>query len=196
MQDNGAVPVSSTQTQTTSASTTIDSEAALGIIDDFLGFWHQHLQSLSVFCGITCPPLESVYDSPFGKSLLTLAQAASQTLIRTATIEEQLSRALEMVLEVVFHIEAGEYKSYPPSPHPLWSTPIGQVIVLAWAWLKSDRFISATEAAEILGISLSSLTHRCYTGTLTSFALPNSGRPFLSEQQVHTVAAQKKQGAQ
>lgn len=62
-------------------------------------------------------------------------------------------------------------------PQDFWDTPFGQVVSLAFAWVQGDDLITMSEAAELSGKSLSTLSQMVSRGKLKSYPDPNEPNP-------------------
>lgn len=62
-------------------------------------------------------------------------------------------------------------------PQEFWETDFGQVVALAFAWVQGDELITMSEASEISGKSLSSLSQLISRGKLKYYPDPNEPNP-------------------
>ena len=63
------------------------------------------------------------------------------------------------------------------TPDAFWQTPIGYLILNARLWAEQDRLVSLKEAAELSGLSLSSLSQRISRGQMQFWRDPNEANP-------------------
>ena len=63
------------------------------------------------------------------------------------------------------------------TPEEFWNTPMGYIVLKARLWAELDRLTSLKEAAELSGLSLSSLSQRVSRGQLKHYRDPFEANP-------------------
>ncbi len=63
------------------------------------------------------------------------------------------------------------------TPEEFWNTPVGYMVLRARLWAEKDKLISVTEAADISGLSISTLSQRISRGTLMGYNDPFEHNP-------------------
>jgi len=62
-------------------------------------------------------------------------------------------------------------------PREFWTTPLGEMVAVAMARIRSDDLITMTEAAEILGTTVQAIGQRVAKGDLLAIPDPNEPNP-------------------
>jgi hypothetical protein len=151
------------------------SEKSEKAIKEFLEEWWGDLvwQASQTVMFAELPPMdaEQLYLQPFGDSLRQIAAAAEGLL--PDDLRGETHDAVQTLCEWMF-ARPGMGAEYG-IPASWWATPVGSLAIRALVWAEGDRLISMTEAAEISGRSLSSLSQLISRGKLNSY--PDPGEP-------------------
>jgi hypothetical protein len=117
-------------------------------------------------------PLDMLLASEIGQCLVRIAEAAEgliswspeaaqSTLADCGAFEAWLNQS-----PIVHH-----------TPEEFWNTPIGFMVLKARLWAELDRLTSLKEAAELSGLSLSSLSQRVSRGQMKYYRDPLEANP-------------------
>lgn len=117
-------------------------------------------------------PIEMLFAGEIGQRLVRIAAAAEGTI----------SWAPEMAQAIVADCDAFEaWLTQTPithrTPEEFWNTPVGYCVLQARLWAEQDRLISLKEAAELSGLSLSSLSQRLSRGQMQFYRDPHEPNP-------------------
>jgi len=141
------------------------------------GWWTAINQQLAVATGNEIQigkdvPLELLFASEIGQCLVRIAEAA----------ENQMSWSPDTARAVLVDCDAFEaWLNQTPvahrTPEEFWNTPIGYLVLQARLWADQDQLISLKDAAELSGLSLSSLSQRISRGQMKSYRDPHEPNP-------------------
>jgi len=117
-------------------------------------------------------PLEMLFASEVGQRLVRIAEA----------VENLLPWSPETAQAILADCDAFEaWLNQTPvvhrTPEEFWDTPIGYMVLQARLWADQDQLISLKDAAELSGLSLSSLSQRISRGQIKSFRDPHEHNP-------------------
>ncbi len=117
-------------------------------------------------------PLDVLLASEIGRRLERIAEAAEGL----ATWSPEAAQA---ILADCAAFEAWLNQSPIPhqTPEEFWNTPIGFMVLKARLWAELDRLTSLKEAAELSGLSLSSLSQRVSRGQMKYYRDPLEANP-------------------
>ncbi len=117
-------------------------------------------------------PLEVLMASDIGQRLVRIAEAAEG--LRAWSAE-----AAQAILGDCAAFEAWLNQSpiTHQTPDEFWNTPIGFMVLRARLWAELDRLTSLKEAAELSGLSLSSLSQRVSRGQMKYYRDPYEANP-------------------
>jgi hypothetical protein len=154
----------------------IKQQAELEIKKLLANWWTSVNQQLMAATGsqvqIGRPPVDLLYSSEIGQKLAHIALAAQHDLVWS----EDEARS------VVADCEAFErWLNTTPftskTPEEFWKTPVGYLVLNARLWAEQDTLISVTDAADISGLSVSTLSQRISRGTVQGFMNPYAENP-------------------
>ncbi len=140
------------------------------------GWWASVNQQLLAATGsqvqIGEPPVDLLYSSEIGQRLVHIALAAQHDLAWTA----DEARAIVADCEAFEHwLNQTPFTS--KTPEEFWKTPVGYLVLNARLWAEQDTLISVTDAADISGLSVSTLSQRISRGTVQGFLNPYAENP-------------------
>ena len=120
----------------------------------------------------TQAPVDLLFASEIGQRLVRIAAAA----------ENQTPWSPETAQAVLADCNAFEaWLNQTPvahrTPEEFWNTPIGHMVLLARLWADQDQLISLKDAAEMSGLSLSSLSQRISRGQMKFYRDPYEPNP-------------------
>jgi len=120
----------------------------------------------------TDAPLDLLFASEVGQRLVRIAEAA----------ENQTPWSPETAQAVLADCDAFEaWLNQTPvahrTPEEFWDTPIGYIVLQARLWADQDQLISLKDAAELSGLSLSSLSQRISRGQMKFYRDPLEPNP-------------------
>ncbi len=117
-------------------------------------------------------PLDILVASEIGQRLVRIAEAAEG--LRAWSAE-----AAQVVLADCAAFEAwlNQSPTAHQTPDEFWNTPIGFMVLKARLWAELDRLTSLKEAAELSGLSLSSLSQRVSRGQMKYYRDPYEANP-------------------
>jgi len=119
--------------------------------------------------------LDVLYNSALADQLAEIARLAAGELSIEAAINLGVGESIQDLCERLF-AAPGAGTAYR-IPAEFWTSPIGAIVAKAHFALRGDEMITITEAAELLGISLSAVSNRIDRGTLQSFRDPDEPNP-------------------
>ena len=117
-------------------------------------------------------PLDMLFASEIGQRMVRIAEAAEGFISWSPEAAQSIladCSAFEAWLNqsaVVHH-----------TPEEFWNTPIGFMVLKARLWAELDRLTSLKEAAELSGLSLSSLSQRVSRGQMKYYRDPLEANP-------------------
>jgi hypothetical protein len=117
-------------------------------------------------------PIDMLIASEVGQRLLHIA-AAAENLV------EWSPQAAESILADCNAFEAwlNQASFGHRTPEEFWNTTLGYMVLKARLWAELDRLASLKEAAELSGLSLSSLSQRISRGQLKHYRDPSEANP-------------------
>ncbi len=118
------------------------------------------------------PPLDLLLSSPIGLALLHLAETTENQPLWSQTEARIILSECETVQSWINQTTFAQQ-----TPDTFWQTPIGYLILNARLWAEQDRLVSLKEAAELSGLSLSSLSQRISRGQMQFWRDPNEANP-------------------
>ncbi len=137
-------------------------------------YWNDRLFEMqNVFGLYDLPIVENVNRLMIADTLLQIAKAAAGETEHLDTGE-----VYECVQSLCEHLFAapGIGAAYR-IPQEFWDAPIGQMVNLAFIWARGDELVTLSEAAEISGKSLSTLSQMISRGKLQSYPDPREPNP-------------------
>jgi hypothetical protein len=155
------------------------SEESKKIIMEFLeAWWHDLTWQASqtvAFAALPRQTTEELYDQLLGLDLRQMATAAEGLVERN---NDSAMEALDIVQKLCEWMWArpgmpGTYHI----PEEFWGTPIGHLALRAHVWGRGDELLTLTQAAEISGRSVSSLSQLVDRGTVTGYLEPSEPNP-------------------
>lgn len=118
-----------------------------------------------------------LFSCPLAGKLALIAQAAVQALDRSdAELWEHVQDELNAILATLFLPPGSESSAYRV-PEDYWQTEIGRMFALARIWLDGDQLITIAEAAQIAGVSLSTMASRVNRGKVRNYPNPRAKNP-------------------
>ncbi len=117
-------------------------------------------------------PVDVLFASEIGQRLVRIAAAG----------EGSTPWSPEMAQSIVADCDAFEdWLNQSPithrTPEEFWNTPVGYRVLQARLWAEQDRLVSLKEAAELSGLSLSSLSQRLSRGQMAFYRDPHEPNP-------------------
>jgi len=117
-------------------------------------------------------PLDTLIASEIGQRMVRIAEAA----------ENRISWSPEAAQSILTDCNAFEaWLNQSPmiqrTPEEFWNTSMGYMVLKARLWAELDRLTSLKEAAELSGLSLSSLSQRVSRGQLKHYRDPFETNP-------------------
>ena len=116
--------------------------------------------------------MEVLFASEIGQRLVCIAEA----------VENLVSWAPEAAQAIL--ADCGSFEAWlnqspvvHQTPEEFWNTPIGFMVLKARLWAELDRLTSLKEAAELSGLSLSSLSQRVSRGQMKHYRDPFEANP-------------------
>ncbi len=117
-------------------------------------------------------PLDLLFASEVGQRLARVAEAAENGANWSA------DRAQSILADcAAFEAWFNGTPITHRTPEEFWNTPVGYLILRARLWAGQDRLISLKEAAELSGLSLSSLSQRISRGQMQFYRDPYEPNP-------------------
>jgi hypothetical protein len=153
------------------------SEKAEKAIKDLLVSWwtavnNQLVEATAGAVTIGEPDVDDLFESEIGLRMMRIAEAAEGQLEwdpQTAwNILEDCRLFEEWLIQTPLTTK---------TPEEFWTMPVGFMVLYARLWAEHDRLISASEAAELANISLSSLSQYLSRGKITSYFDPTIANP-------------------
>ncbi len=117
-------------------------------------------------------PVDMLIASEIGRRLLRIAEAA-ENLVKWSPDTAQSILADCTAFEAWLNQASSGHRT----PEEFWNTPVGYMVLKARLWAELDRLTSLKEAAELSGLSLSSLSQRISRGQLKHYRDPFEANP-------------------
>lgn len=150
------------------------SESSKQAITEFLTAWWNDMtfQVSQTVAGAGMPPMDSeqLYNQMFGQELQAMAAAAEGLLERTPVVADMILASVQSLCEWMW-ARPGMPAGYT-IPAEWWGTPVGNLALRAHLWASGDELITLSQAAEISGKSLSSLSQMVDRGKITGYVDP------------------------
>lgn len=147
------------------------SEQSKQIILEFLGQWWHELswQAHETLLGTQLPRAtpEQLYDSGLGSVLQQIASAAEGLLSDSEELRGEVHEACQQVAEWMW-ARPGMPSAYN-IPAEWWATPLGNLVLRALLWAENDELLTVSEAAELVGLSVSAVSQWIVRGKLTAY---------------------------
>ncbi len=144
----------------------------------YLGQWwtaiNQQLGQVtgnSVQIGLEAP-LDMLIASEIGQRLVRIAEAAEGLRVWSAEPAQAILADC-----TAFEAWLNQSPTAHQTPDEFWNTPIGFMVLKARLWAELDRLTSLKEAAELSGLSLSSLSQRVSRGQMRYYRDPYEANP-------------------
>ncbi len=148
-------------------------------IKNFLVTWYQDLnwQISQTIMDARLPILEAgqLYEQPFGQDLQVLGAAVDGELTKTPANVDEVLGVTQKLAEWMF-ARPGMGPLYT-IPTPFWQTDIGWIALRAYLWAMDDELITISEAAKMLGKSISTVASMASRGQLTAYTDPTEHNP-------------------
>jgi hypothetical protein len=156
---------------------TISAEAEIEIKVLLANWWNSVNQQLSTATGNAIQigreaPVDLLFASEVGQRLVRIAAAAENGLPWSAEMAQAILADC-LAFEAWFNQGPLTLRT----PEEFWNTPVGYLILRARLWAEQDRLISLKEAAELSGLSLSSLSQRISRGQMQFYRDPYEPNP-------------------
>jgi hypothetical protein len=154
----------------------ISEKAEQAIKDLLINWWtavnNQLVEATAGAVTIGEPDVDDLFESEIGQRMTRIAEAAEGQLEwdpQTAwNILEDCRLFEEWLVQTPLTAK---------TPEEFWITPVGFMLLCARLWAEHDQLISASEAAELANISLSSLSQYLSRGKITSYFDPTIANP-------------------
>lgn len=117
-------------------------------------------------------PLELLFTSEIGQCLVRIAEAAENQVPWSPDTAQAVLADCD-----VFETWLNQTPVAHRTPEEFWNTPIGYLVLQARLWADRDQLISLKDAAELSGLSLSSLSQRISRGQMKSYRDPHEPNP-------------------
>ena len=117
-------------------------------------------------------PVDLLFASEVGQRLARIAEAAENGVNWSADRTQAILADC-----AVFEAWLNGTPLTQRTPEEFWNTPVGYLILRARLWAGQDRLISLKEAAELSGLSLSSLSQRISRGQMQFYRDPYEPNP-------------------
>jgi hypothetical protein len=117
-------------------------------------------------------PLELLFASEIGQCLVRIAEAAENQMPWSPDTAQAVLADCD-----VFEAWLNQTPVAHRTPEEFWNTPIGYLVLQARLWADQDQLISLKDAAELSGLSLSSLSQRISRGQMKSYRDPHEPNP-------------------
>jgi hypothetical protein len=169
-----------------------ESEQAIKTL--LVNWWTSVNQQLAAATGQTVQigdaPVDVLYHSEVGTRLQRIAAAGE------GSVSWSKPKAAAIISDCDF-FEAWLINTpfMSKTPEEFWKTPVGYIVLNARLWAENDELISVSQAADISGLSLSTLSQRVSRGTVEGFEDPFEPNPRRSRRIRHSTAMQLKEVA-
>ncbi len=117
-------------------------------------------------------PIDQLLASDLGQALLRIVEIADTQPLWSQTTAKAILADAEKVEAWLFQTSFTQHPS-----ESFWNTSVGFYLLSARLWAEQDRLVSLKEAAELSGLSLSSLSQRISRGQMQFFRDPNEANP-------------------
>jgi hypothetical protein len=117
-------------------------------------------------------PLDMLFDSEIGQRLVRIAEAAEGLIAWSPELAQSI-----LIDCGVFEAWLNQSPIAHHTPEEFWNTAIGFMVLKARLWAELDRLTSLKEAAELSGLSLSSLSQRVSRGQMKYYRDPLEANP-------------------
>ncbi len=117
-------------------------------------------------------PIEMLLASEIGQCLVRIAQAAENLIDWSPKMAQST-----LVDCAAFETWLNQSTVSRQTPEEFWNIPIGYMLLKARLWAEQDRLTSLKEAADISGLSLSSLSQRVSRGQMKYYRDPFEANP-------------------
>jgi hypothetical protein len=148
-------------------------------IKNFMVNWYNDLtwQVSQTVMDASMPILDAdqLYNQPFGQDLQMLGMAADGELVKTFENVDEVIGVIQKLAEWMF-ARPGQGAMYE-IPASFWQSEIGWVALQAYLWAHDDELITITEAAKMLGKTISTVSSMVQRGQLTGYSDPNEHNP-------------------
>jgi len=149
------------------------------IIEEFLAEWWQTLnwQASQTVVGAELPHMtpEQLYDQLLGQNLREIAAAAEGLVERNEASADETLAAVQELCEWMF-ARPGLPSAYH-IPEDWWASPMGNLALRAHLWAGGDELITLSQAVEISGKSVSSLSQMISRRKIAGYPDPNEPNP-------------------
>jgi hypothetical protein len=117
-------------------------------------------------------PVDVLFASEIGQRLARIAAAAEGTIPWSSENSQNIMADCE-----AFESWINQTPTTHRTPEEFWHTPVGYTVLQARLWAEQDRLVSLKEAAELSGLSLSSLSQRISRGQMQFYRDPHEPNP-------------------
>ena len=167
----------------------IESEKAIKTL--LVNWWASVNRQLAAATGKTVQigdaPVEVLYHSEVGTRLQRIAAAGENRVAWSKVRADSIIRDCDL-----FEAWLINTPFMTKTPEEFWKTPVGYIVLNARLWAENDKLISVSQAADISGLSLSTLSQRVSRGTVEGFEDPFEPNPRRSRRIRHSTAIQLK----
>ncbi len=166
-----------------------ESEQAIKTL--LVNWWTSVNQQLAAATGETvqigAAPVDVLYYSEVGARLQRIAAAGENRFAWSRPKAAAILRDCDL-----FEAWLNSTPFMTKTPEEFWKTPVGYIVLNARLWAENDELISVSQAADISGLSLSTLSQRVSRGTVEGFEDPFEPNPRRSRRIRHSTALQLK----
>jgi hypothetical protein len=106
---------------------------------------------------------------PIAGSIAEIARCAAGE-----PVPEWIGEGIQSLMEALFSSSLLSSYHIPPS---FWGTPLGGMVGKAFARIRGDDLITISQAAEVLGVSISAVSNRVDRGHLQAYYDPEERNP-------------------
>jgi hypothetical protein len=167
-----------------------ESERAIKTL--LVNWWTSVNQQLAAATGksvqIGEAPVDVLYNSEVGTRLQRIAAAGENSVSWSKPKADSIISDCDL-----FEAWLKNTPFMTKTPEEFWKTPVGYIVLNARLWAEVDKLISVSQAADISGLSLSTLSQRVSRGTVEGFEDPFEPNPRRSRRIRHSTAIQLKQ---
>jgi hypothetical protein len=170
----------------------IKAESEQAIKTLLVNWWKSVNQQLAAATGkavqIGEAPVEVLYTAEVGQRLQRIALAAEGNMPWSEANADAVVEECNL-----FEAWLTNTPFMTKTPEEFWKTPVGYIVLNARLWAERDQLISVSQAADISGLSLSTLSQRVSRGKVEGFEDPFEHNPRRSRRIRYSTAVQLKE---
>ena len=143
-----------------------------------LAYWTQRIWEIEQTVPgtqVRLVPLDVLYNSALADQLAEIARLAAGEVDVETAIALGVGEGIQDLCERLFAAPGTTYAYQIPTS--FWETPIGAIVGKAHFRLRGEDWITISEAAALLGVTLAAVSNRIDRGQLQAFRDPDEPNP-------------------